>query len=90
MWGRIRLEDRIKEHLLAKLMQQTNYQKSCSIADYIFNTLHPLDQKRSFSIIFKARDRKTLKFVEAVAIRLFKPKLNVQQHMDYQLKLPWS
>ena len=85
-----RLEERIREHLPNNLMSTNYSQKKSSISEHIYNTLHPPNQKDSFSIIFKARDRRTLKFIEAVAISIFKPELNVQQSTDYNLKLPWS
>ena len=85
-----RLEDRVKEHLPKWVFQNADKVAKSSVTEHILHTGHPSDRKASFRILHKARDRRMLKYLEAVAIRLYKPSLNVQRDMDYQLKLPWT
>ena len=71
-------------------MINANKEARSSITEHIINEGHACDKKNCFEIIHKARNVRMLKFIEAVAIRKLKPKLNVQKMFDYTLKLPWS
>ena len=60
-----------------------------SITDHLHdkNTCKPDD---CFKILYRARNRAILRFVEAVAIKRAKPGLNVMKETDLRLQLPWS
>ena len=60
-----------------------------SVTEHIVDNDHSCNRDHCFDIIYRARNRRLLKFVEAVAIRVLKPELNIQREMDYHLKLPW-
>ena len=61
-----------------------------SVTDHIIDEGHACTIQDCFRIIYKAKHKSLLKYAEAVAIRLLKPELNVQQDFNYHLKLPWS
>ena len=81
-----RLEDRVKEHVPRWINVQSDRAAKSSIAQHILDTGHAY-QPESFTTLYKVRNSRILKFYEAVAIKHFRPKLNVQQDFDYGLKL---
>ena len=81
-----RLEDRVKEHVPRWTNVQNNKAAKSSIAQHLLDTGHAY-QPDCFSVLLKARNYRTLKFLEAVAIRKLKSVLNVQKDFDYSLKL---
>ena len=87
-----RLEDRVKEHIPNWLLMgnDNDTEARSSICYHLKKELHVCNRNESFEIIYKARHRRILKFVEAVAIRIFKPSLNRQQDLQVHLKLPWN
>jgi hypothetical protein len=60
-----------------------------SIARHLIALHHPVDREKSFKIIYSTRNKRTLHFAEAVAIRKFKPILCVQKDLFISLALPW-
>ena len=85
-----RLADRVKEHLPTWLKRTTDGTSRSSITDHIIEQGHSCKPEECFKILYRARNRRILRFVEAVAIRLYKPSLNVVKEFDLHLKLPWS
>ena len=85
-----RSEDRMKQHGPAWLSSEMMQTVRSSVTDHVAYRGHRCTKSDCFRILHKARDRRLLKFVEAIAIMRFKPVLNVQKEMDYQLRLPWS
>ena len=83
-----RLEERVKEHLPKWLNGASVGVTKSSITEHIVETGHRCHRDDCFTILHKARHPAMLKFVEAVAIKRLKPALNVQQEMNYHLKLP--
>ena len=80
-----RLKDRICEHLPTA----TNAKEKSSIAQHIVQSSHNQVDESNFKILLKGRNNRVLQFLEAVAIRILKPELNIQTPTDYQLKLNW-
>ena len=80
-----RLGDRVKEHIPKNL----NRVSRSSITDHILQTGHTCKAEDCFSIIYRARNKNLLRFAEAVAIRMYKPDLNVMKDHDLGLQLPW-
>ena len=80
----------MKEHLPAWLSSEMMKTVRSSVTEHVAYKGHRCTKSDCFRILHKARDRRLLKFVEAIAIMRFKPVLNVQKEMDYQLRLPWS
>ena len=85
-----RLGDRAKEHLPAWLLNGTEGNSSSSITDHIHGQKHTCKADDCFKILYRARNRAILRFVEAVAIKRAKPGLNVMKETDLRLQLPWS
>nr|CAH8828540.1 unnamed protein product [Trichobilharzia regenti] len=92
------LQVRASEHIpkwLQKQMESSepingeNRRPSSSIAKHIIETGHKIDVNRSFKPIYKTCLGRILKFVEALAIRKFKPPLCVQKQFVITLNLPW-
>ena len=84
-----RLEDRVKEHVPRWALNGLGKVSRSSVTDHIINEGHRCTRETSFEILYRARNRRMLKFVEATSIRLLVPDLNIQKEFDYQLKLPW-
>ena len=85
-----RLEDRAREHIPNWALAGLNKIARSSVTEHITNENHLCSWKDSFEILYRARNRKMLKYAEATAIRILKPCLNVQKDFDYQLKLAWE
>lgn len=85
-----RLLDRAIEHVPNWVLNRADRIAKSAIAEHLLNENHSCDRMNDFKIIYKARHVSFLKFAEAVAIRRLRPVLNVQQEMDFRLKLPWS
>ena len=85
-----RLSDRVKEHLPNWLKHTTDKTSRSSVTYHIIEHGHSCKPEVCFKILYRARNRRQLRFVEAVAIRLYKPELNVIKDSDLHLKLPWS
>ena len=80
-----RLKDRICEHLPKNKQNKSR----SSIAQHVSQTGHVNVTEANFQILLKAPNYRMLKVLEAVAIRILKPELNIQTPTDYQLKLNW-
>ena len=85
-----RLEERVKEHAPRWAMLGLHGMSQSSVTDHIVGEGHPCNRQEAFEIIYRARNRRLLKYVEAVAIRVLRPTLNIMKEFDYKLKLPWS
>ena len=85
-----RLEERVREHMPKWLTGASVGVIKSSITEHIVESGHYCNRDNCFTIIHRARHPAMLKFVEAVAIKRLRPSLNVQQEMDYHLKLPWT
>ena len=85
-----RLEERVKEHAPRWAMLGFHGMSQSSVTDHIVGEGHPCNRQEAFEIIYRARNRRLLKYVEAVAIRVLRPTLNIMKEFDYKLKLPWS
>ena len=85
-----RLEQRVREHLPQRNMNGLSKSTRSSIADHIISMGHWENDESSFTILHKARNRRSLKFLEAVSIRKLKPQLNTQRDFVLALKLPWT
>ena len=81
-----RLEDRVKEHVPKWINVQNDKVAKSSIAQHILDTGHKYSPD-SFAILCRARNHRSLKFLEAVAIKQLSPSLNIQKDFDYRLKL---
>ncbi|CAH8508776.1 unnamed protein product [Heterobilharzia americana] len=62
---------------------------SSSIAKHILETNHRIDMKTAFKVLHKSGQSRVLKFIEALAIRKFKPPLCIQKQFVLTLNLPW-
>ena len=80
----------MKEHVPKWALLNADKIAKSSITEHIINEGHPCDKNASFEILHKARNSRSLQFIEAVAIRKLKPQLNVQKMLDFKLQLPWS
>ena len=85
-----RLGDRVREHLPLWLSHCTEKTSRSSITDHIIEHGHTCKADDCFKILYRARNRRLLRFVEAVAIKRNKPRLNVMKETDLRLQLPWS
>ena len=85
-----RLGDRVREHLPLWLSHCTDKTSRSSITDHIIEHGHTCKADDCFKILYRARNRRLLRFVEAVAIKRNKPRLNVMKETDLRLQLPWS
>ena len=85
-----RLEERVSEHIPKWLNGTVLKTVRSSITQHIIESGHRCNKNNCFSVLHKAQTPSLLKFFESVAIKRLKPTLNVQQEMDYHLKLPWT
>ena len=85
-----RLQDRVSEHFPKWLTYSSDKVTRTSVTDHMLDYGHACKKTECFTIIYKAQNRRLLRFVEAVAIRIKKPGLNVKRDSDLCLKLPWS
>ncbi|KAK4472212.1 hypothetical protein MN116_000516 [Schistosoma mekongi] len=92
------LQVRVAEHIPKWLRKQMDSkgeikvqdkQPSSSIAKHLVETGHIVDIKSAFVVLYKSALGRILKFVEALAIRKFKPPLCVQKQFVLSLNLPW-
>ena len=58
-----------------------------SITEHIMDEGHECKRDHCFKIIHKARNRRMLKYMEAVAIMKLKPAVNIQVEFDYKLMI---
>ena len=84
-----RLEDRVKEHMPKFLQCNSDKPIRSSITEHIIAEGHSCQRDDCFEILYKVRERRMLKFLEALAIHKHHPSLNTQMKFDYQVKLPW-
>jgi len=82
-----RLKDRAGEHLRKRIQKAPDGNYRSSITEHLIKEGHYFDTEKCFEILYHTRTRNLLKFLEAVAIRKFKPALNVQKEFDYKLQL---
>ena len=85
-----RLEQRIREHLPQQHSNGLSKASRSSIAEHIVNNGHWDNSEENFEILHIARNKKLLKFLEAVAIRRTKLRINAQRDLVVTLKLPWT
>ena len=85
-----RIGDRVGEHIPNWLLKGIEKTPRSSIGDHISSTDHNCSRDQCFEVLYRARNRRILKFVEAVAIRLYTPKLNVMKDLRYNLRLSSS
>ncbi|CAH8561201.1 unnamed protein product [Schistosoma rodhaini] len=62
---------------------------SSSVAKHIIETGHKIDLNSAFVVLFKSVKGRILRFIEALAIRKFKPPLCIQKQFVLSLNLPW-
>ncbi|CAH8634971.1 unnamed protein product [Schistosoma bovis] len=92
------LNIRVSEHVpkwLQKQIQSSDpiraedKHPSSSIAKHIIETGHKIDLNSAFVVLYKSVKGRILRFIEALAIRKFKPPLCVQKQFVLTLNLPW-
>ena len=92
-----RLETRAKEHMpkrLTSLLTDSdsvtdNPKVSSSIARHLLQTRHQVSIHSSFKVLVTCNRSKRLKFLEALLISRYRPKLCSQKDLSVTLKLPW-
>jgi hypothetical protein len=83
------LESRINEHVPKWLYSNRRGIPHSSITKHLHETGHRVNVDEAFQIIYKPKNVHTLRFAEAVTIRLKNPVLCVQKQMVTNLSLPW-
>ena len=81
------LASRIAQHLPQKLINRgVSPAQKTAISEHVLDTLHSATSA-NFSILFKARSEKMMGAYEALAIQMYKPKLNQQKFHTHDIKL---
>ncbi len=83
------LAARAKEHLPSWLFKQENRTPRSSITEHLLDAGHSVDPIASFRVLVRARTNRILRYLEAAAIRRFKPDLCKQLEHVVNLALPW-
>jgi hypothetical protein len=85
-----RLEVRIREHVPKWLLDGKHGRTCTAITSHALACSSICGRLRDkFSVVFRARNERTLRIFEALAIRAFKPDLCKQKDLLIDLKLPW-
>ena len=79
----------MKEKIPRWLINQRGGKPKSNILEHTLNEGHACDRESGFKILYNARYRGLLKYIEAAAIKRLKPELNVQFDLAFRLRL-WS
>lgn len=60
-----------------------------SIGRHLLSTGHIIDTASAFRVVYRTPNRKLLRFVEALTIKILKPKICKQLDFVVDVKLPW-
>ena len=83
------LSTRIGEHIPSWLRSEGTGIPKSAITKHLHQTGHRVDSEKAFKVIYRARNKQTLAFAEAVAIHKRSPDLCVQKQMVVNLGLNW-
>ncbi|CAI2736547.1 unnamed protein product [Schistosoma spindalis] len=92
------MQSRVNEHVPKWLQNQCvsndpinvgGRKPGSSIAKHIIETGHKIDINAAFKTLYRNCQGRILKFIEALAIRKFKPPLCAQKQFVVTLNLPW-
>ena len=78
---------RVAEHIPRWLQQKRTGVPKSAITKHLADTRHTVDPQNAFSILYRAKSKRSLGFAEAIAIQRLAPNLCIQKEMLVSLNL---